>query len=147
MNVRVLQATGKAITNVVDFEKSAEQHRTSVTSGVDPELDRIKQTYDGMDSLLNKARSDLINNVPEWATQYIQYCMCFPQLGFLTVVILDLDTGKGKFDGEGLNGDVWEKKFNTENMCYYKNNYMRDMDRHFGDMYSTICGKFFAMIG
>lgn len=74
------------ITETVDFPTSAEQHRTAVLQGVDAELDQIKQTYDGMESMLSEARTQLSNNLPEWARQYISNCIFFPQLGFLTVI-------------------------------------------------------------
>jgi DNA mismatch repair protein MSH5 len=129
------------ITQTVDFQRSAEQHRTAVLQGVDLELDTIKRTYDGMDSLLTDVATQLSNDLPEWASQYIESCIFFPQLGFLTVVPLDLETGRGRYEGEGLLDDVWERMFASNNMGYYKNRRMKEMDDYFGDMYGMICGK------
>jgi DNA mismatch repair protein MSH5 len=130
------------ITEVVDFERSADQHRTAVLQGVDAELDDLKRTYDGMDSLLTEAAIHLSNDVPEWAAQYVENCIFFPQLGFLAVVTLDPETGRGKYEGEGMENDVWDNTFNSNDMGYYKNARMKEMDRHFGDMYGMICGTF-----
>jgi DNA mismatch repair protein MSH5 len=131
---------GKIITSVVDFERSGEQHRTVVQQGVDAELDGMKSVYDGLDDLLSKVATRLSANLPEWATQYVENCIFFPQLGFLTVVPLDPITGRGKYEGEGVDNDFWERKFVSNDMGYYKNQYMNEMDSHFGDLYGKICG-------
>ena len=125
----------------MDFVKSAEHHRTAVLQGVDPELDSMKQTYDGMDSLLTEVAINLSKDLPEWAAQYVENCIFFPQLGFLTVVPLDPETGKGKYEGEGREDDVWIRNFVSNDMGYYKNTRMKDLDHYFGDMYGMICGK------
>ena len=136
-----LHRIGAMITQTVDFQTSAEQHRTAVLHGVDMELDRIKRSYDGMDSLLTDVATKLSDDVPEWASQYVENCIFFPQLGFLTVVPLDLETGRGRYEGEGLDNDVWERMFVSNKMSYYKNRRMKEMDDYFGDMYGMICGK------
>jgi len=132
---------GKMVTGTVDFERSAEQHRTVVLQGLDRKLDDMKRTYDGMDDLLTKVASRLASELPEWAAQYVENCIFFPQLGFLTVVALDPATGAGKYEGEGTENDVWERSFVSNDMGYYKNRRMKEMDNQFGDMYSEICGK------
>jgi DNA mismatch repair protein MSH5 len=135
------------VTQTVDFVRSAEQHRTVILPGVDEELDNIKRTYDGMDSLLTQVAIRLSNDLPEWAAQYVENCIFFPQLGFLTVVPLDSNTGKGKYEGEGIENDAWDKMFVSNDMGYYKNNRMREMDEYFGDMYGMICGSsYFATL-
>jgi DNA mismatch repair protein MSH5 len=129
------------ITETVDFQRSAEQHRTAVLQGVDAELDGMKRTYDGMDSMLTQVATQLSSDLPEWASQYVENCIFFPQLGFLTVVPLDPETGKGKYEGEGTDDDAWMKMFVSNDMGYYKNRRMKEMDEYFGDMYGMICGK------
>ncbi|TVY20089.1 MutS protein-like [Lachnellula arida] len=136
-----IQDIGQMITEIVDFERSAEQHRTAVLQGVDAELDNLKRTYDGLDSLLTEAARHISNDVPEWAAQYVENCIFFPQLGFLTVVSLDAETGRGKYEGEGMENDVWAKVFSTNDMGYYKNARMKEMDTYFGDLYGMICDK------
>ncbi|EPQ65858.1 Bgt-5388 [Blumeria graminis f. sp. tritici] len=133
---------GIMINNTVDFQTSDDVHRTAVLQGVDTELDELKRTYDSMDSLLTQVANQISADVPEWAAQYIENCIFFPQLGFLVVVALDPGTGLGKYEGEGLDDDSWEKKFVSENMGYYKNRRMEQMDEYFGDMYGIICGRY-----
>ncbi|KAI9051038.1 hypothetical protein LZ554_005146 [Drepanopeziza brunnea f. sp. 'monogermtubi'] len=132
---------GTMITDVVDFQMSAEQHRTTVLQGFDAELDSIKRTYDSMDTFLTRVATQLSSDIPEWASQYVSNCIFFPQLGFLTVVPLDLETGKGKYEGEGIENDAWEKMFTSNDMGYYKNKRMKEMDDYFGDMYGMICDR------
>jgi DNA mismatch repair protein MSH5 len=127
---------------VVDFPRSSEQHRTAVMQGVDVELDNLKRTYDGLGDLLSEIATRLSNELPEWARKYIENCIFFPQLGFLTVVPLDPETGKGKYEGEGTDDDAWEKRFCTSEMGYYKNRRMKETDEYFGDMYGMICGMY-----
>jgi DNA mismatch repair protein MSH5 len=127
--------------DTVDFERSAEQHRTAVMQGVDGELDKMKQTYDGMEDLLTQVAKVVATDVPEWARQYVQNCIFFPQLGFLTVVPLDYESGKGKYEGEGMEDDSWERRFSTDDMGYYKNSRMVELDNYFGDLYGIICGE------
>ncbi len=135
-----LKHIGQIITETVDFPSSAAQHRTAVMQGVDAELDNIKRTYDGMDDLLTQVARRLTSDVPEWAQKYVENCIFFPQLGFLTVVPVDPQSGRGLYEGEGMDDDVWDRMFCSENMGYYKNSRMREMDDYFGDMYGMICG-------
>jgi DNA mismatch repair protein MSH5 len=109
--------------------------------GVDIELDNMKRTYDGMEDLLGEVAIQLSLDLPEWARQYVENCIFFPQLGFLTVVMLDPETGRGKYEGEGIEDDLWELRFSSNDMGYYKNKRMVEMDEHFGDMYGMICGE------
>jgi DNA mismatch repair protein MSH5 len=129
---------GELITQTVDFAESEIHHRTIVLQGVDAELDRIRHSYDGLDGLLTNIVNQLVQELPEWAGEYVKNCIFFPQLGFLTVVTLDPATGKGQY--EGTDDDVWDRMFVTENMGYYKNKRMKEIDLHLGDVYGQVCG-------
>jgi len=100
----------------------------------------MKRTYNGLDNLLTRVATQLQSEIPEWACQYVENCIFYPQLGFLTVVPLDLNTGKGRYEGEGVDDDIWERMFTSNDMGYYKNNRMKEMDGYFGDIYGMICG-------
>lgn len=130
------------ISSTIDFERSAEQHRTTVLQGVDTNLDLMRQRYDGTESMLTLVNGEIANESPEWARQYILNCIFFPQLGFLTVVPIDPETGKGHYEGEGAHNDIWEKMFTSNDMGYYKNNRMKEMDAQLGDVWGMICGMF-----
>ncbi|OBT79203.1 hypothetical protein VF21_01764 [Pseudogymnoascus sp. 05NY08] len=136
-----LHVVGELITQTVDFAESDLHHRTIVMQGVDPDLDNLKRTYDGLEDFLSQVAAKLVAELPEWAAQYVQNCIFFPQLGFLTVVTLDPETGRGNYEGQGLDDDAWNLSFCTEDMGYYKNRQMKDIDNHFGDMYGMICDR------
>ncbi|KAA8567184.1 hypothetical protein EYC84_010241 [Monilinia fructicola] len=136
-----LLGIGQVITQTIDFERSAEQHRITVRQGVDPELDAMKRTYDGMESFLTEVQRKMTDDLPEWARQYIENCIYFPQLGFLTVVQLDPNTGEGKYKGEGTDEDEWAQTFVSDEKVYYKNTRMREMDEYVGDLYSMITDR------
>ncbi|XXG99069.1 hypothetical protein Hte_005403 [Hypoxylon texense] len=131
---------GELISQTIDFEQSMERGRTAVKHGVDPNLDELKRSYDGMEHFLTNVIARLRNELPEWARNYVQNCIFFPQLGFLTVVSVNPETGKGNYDGEGLN-DVWERMFAADGCVYYKNRQMKEMDEHFGDAYCMIIDR------
>ncbi|KAM3071187.1 hypothetical protein ACMFMF_007662 [Clarireedia jacksonii] len=136
-----LLGIGQIITQTINFDGSPELRRITVMQGIDPELDGMKRTYDGMESLLTEVQRKMSQDLPEWARQYVENCIYFPQLGFLTVVQLDSETGMGKYEGEGIEGDEWLRMFVSEEKGYYKNKMMRDMDVYIGDMYSMITDR------
>ncbi|KAI0882714.1 muts domain V-domain-containing protein [Annulohypoxylon maeteangense] len=136
----VLCQVGEFISQTIDFEQSMERGRTAVRLGVDANLDEMKRSYDGMEHFLTNVIAKLRDELPEWARRYVQNCIFFPQLGFLTVVSVNPETGKGNYDGEGLN-DVWERMFTAEGCVYYKNRQMKEMDEHFGDAYCMIIDR------
>ena len=129
------------ISKTIDFEQSKARQRTSVNTGIDPQLDELKRRYDGMGSFLTEVVNHVNQRLPEWACQYIRSCIFLPQLGFLMVVEADPATGNGKYEGEGADGDLWEKLFTADGAVYYKNGYMKELDDHYGDMYCEIGGK------
>ncbi|KAI1094799.1 muts domain V-domain-containing protein [Rostrohypoxylon terebratum] len=136
----VLCQVGELISQTIDFEQSMERGRTAVRHSVDANLDELKRSYDGMEHFLTTVIAKLRAELPEWARKYVQNCIFFPQLGFLTVVSLNPETGKGNYDGEGLS-DIWERMFVAEGCVYYKNRQMREMDEHFGDAYCMIIDR------
>lgn len=109
--------------------------------GISAELDELKRNYDGLESFLNEVAAHLITEIPEWAQQYVKNCIFYPQIGFLTVVSLDPETGRGSYEGEGLVDDLWERMFVTDGDIYYKNRRMKELDGHYGDLYCMIVGK------
>jgi len=140
--VREIKRVGELICNTIDFEQSKESSRTAVRPGIDSRLDELKRHYDGMEHFLSQVASRLIQKMPSWAAQYIHSCTFFPQLGFLIAVRLNLETGKGWYDGEGLAGDAWEPMFVNEGFVYYKNGMMKELDGQDGDVYCMIVGKY-----
>ncbi|KAK7535827.1 muts domain V-domain-containing protein [Phyllosticta citribraziliensis] len=133
-----LAQVGKKISEVIDFDQSAEQHRTVVLPGVDERLDNMKNTYDGIEHLLSQVARQIAEEVPAVLQANINVIF-FPQIGFLTTVPIDPETGSSVYDGPAE--EPWEPMFTGEQIAYYKNDKMHEMDRHFGDIHGLICDK------
>ncbi|KAI5203627.1 hypothetical protein E4T39_04014 [Aureobasidium subglaciale] len=129
---------GKSITEIIDFELSLDQGRNVVKHGVDYDLDELKQTYEGLESLLVQVAQHVAQSVPKGLNTDINVVF-FPQIGFLIAIPQDPITGHGIF--EGHEDDPWEKMFTTEEFAYYKNGNVIEMDSYFGDIYGRICDR------
>ncbi|SPN97820.1 related to MSH5 - meiosis-specific protein [Cephalotrichum gorgonifer] len=141
IQTETLRIVGRLVNKTVDFEQSASRGHAAVAVGIDAQLDRLKHDYDGMGSFLTEVSSKLLTELPDWARGHVRNCIFLPQLGFLTVVQMDGETGAGRYGGQGLQGDTWEKSFSANGAVYYKNRRMRELDAHFGDIYGTIVGR------
>lgn len=122
----------------IDIDSSIEQHRTIVKPGVDEDLDRMKETYNGIDDLLSHVARDIAQSIPQEFDIEINV-IYFPQLGFHIAVPLDELTGQATYSG---GDEAWEQMFSTENRIYFKDYRMTEMDETLGDMYGQICGQF-----
>lgn len=133
-----LAQIGRKISDIVDFDKSAEESRTVILEGVDEELDNMKRTFAGLDDLLGTVARSLSEKLPA-DFQGSLNVLYFPQIGFLITVPLDPITGEAVYDGNFDN--PWERMFSTEDQVYFKNSQMREMDGHFGDLYGIISDR------
>ncbi|KAK2799306.1 MutS protein msh5 [Onygenales sp. PD_10] len=120
----------------VDLQSSIEEHRTVVKPRVDRELDDLKETYNGMDSLLNQVAVNIAATIPEGLRNDLNV-IYFPQLGFNIAMPLD-ELGRAVYDG---GEERWDQVFTTENRIYFKDFRMREMDERLGDIYGLICEK------
>ena len=94
----------------MDFDKSAEGHRSVILPGVDEELDQMKRTYNGLDALLSQVARKLAENIPADLQEALNV-LYFPQIGFLITVPLNRATGGGVYEG-GIE-NPWERMFST----------------------------------
>ncbi|KAK2827800.1 hypothetical protein FQN49_007330, partial [Arthroderma sp. PD_2] len=136
LDLAQLHQVGSAIHEIVNLPVSIEEHRTVVRPGVDRELDKLKETYSGMDSLLNQVAANIAASLPEGLNREINV-VYFPQLGFNIAIPFD-DRG---MPVHGSNDENWSQVFNTENRAYFKDPRMREMDEKLGDIYGLICEK------
>lgn len=109
-----------------------------VKQGIDRDLDKIKDRYDGLNSLLKHVALDIAATIPATLDVDVNV-IYFPQLGFNIAIPLD-DHGAAAYTGAD---DEWELMFITENRGYFKDFRMREMDEKLGDIYGIICGKRF----
>lgn len=133
-----LAQVGRKISDTVDFEKSDEECRTVILEGVDEELDNMKRTFAGLDDLLGTVARNLSEKLPA-KLQTVLNILYFPQIGFLITVPRDLATNEAVYEGNLDN--PWEHMFSTKDQVYFKNNQMREMDGHFGDLYGMISDR------
>lgn len=106
---------------------------------MDDELDTMKQTYDGIEDLLNKTSQSIAETVPVRYSLDLNVIF-FPQIGFLISIPIDPETGRGNYEGAAIDGDAWDRIFSTRSRVYYKDFRMRELDETLGDMYAVICG-------
>ena len=133
-----LAQVGRKITEVVDFDESRLQHRTVVCPRIDIELDQLKHDYNGLESMLSAIGREIAKGVPAKFSPTLNV-IYFPQIGFLISVQCEPDV-----DGISLldsNDEPWERMFTTNQVEYYKNSEMREMDERFGDLWTSICDK------
>lgn len=108
-----------------------------VKPGLDRELDKLKDSYDGLSSLLKQVAIDIACTIPESLDIDVNV-IYFPQLGFNIAIPLN-NRGEAAFTG---SDDDWELIFVTENRAYFKDFRMREMDEKLGDIYGLICGTY-----
>lgn len=113
-----------------------------VKQGIDRELDKIKDRYDGLSSLLKHVALDIAATIPAILEVDVNV-IYFPQLGFNIAIPLN-DYGAAAYTGPD---DDWELMFITENRAYFKDFRMREMDEKLGDIYGIICGKAAKLMG
>ncbi|MCJ1249396.1 MutS protein msh5 [Trapelia coarctata] len=135
-----LASLGRIVTQIVDFKSSAEVHRTVVLPGVDDELDEVKRTYEGIESLLNQTSKDIANSIPNQFSLDLNVIF-FPQIGFLICMPIDPISGRAEYEGGDDENQRWERIFSTSNRVYYKDARMQELDETFGDLYQVICDK------
>lgn len=99
---------GRQITGIVDFDETSVHNRTCVKPGVDPELDRLKRLYDGLDDLLNQVSKVIAARVPVGRLALtIDY---YPSIGYLIRCENDSDVeSSSALAGEDIVG--WELSF------------------------------------
>lgn len=120
----------------VDIDNSEEQGRTVVKQGLDRDLDRMKDQYDGLESLLKHVATDIATTIPAELNIELNV-IYFPQLGFHVSIPLNL-RGEAAYLG---SDESWELVFITENRAYFKDFRMRELDGKLGDLYGLICGR------
>ncbi|KAL9589019.1 MAG: hypothetical protein Q9203_002186 [Teloschistes exilis] len=134
---RALANVGRLVSDVV---RSLYPALSDLWPGVDDELDTMKQTYDGIEDLLNKTSQSIAETVPVRYSLDLNVIF-FPQIGFLISIPIDPETGRGNYEGAAIDGDAWDRIFSTRSRVYYKDFRMRELDETLGDMYAVICGR------
>lgn len=104
-------------------------------------LDALRQELANVCEFLPELRESVAQEVPREYAQYIHHCTIMPELGFIIAVRLDPETGEGYYHGQHHPEGGWTMCFTTEDIVYYKNQTMLDLDSQYGDLLSRIAGK------
>ncbi|KAG0326787.1 MutS protein msh5 [Dissophora globulifera] len=121
--VQNLMDIGAFIHDVIDFDESVIEGRCVVKHSVDEELDRMRQTYHGLDNFLSEIAKEISQTIPSDFTSTINV-IYFPQLGYLITVPMNPEwKTEQDYHLQGLS-----YQFSTMSTVYYKNSAMRDRE-------------------
>jgi DNA mismatch repair protein MSH5 len=138
---------GDIIIRTIDFQLSKESGHTEILPGASDYLDGLRREFAEVCHLLPELKQSVVQEVPTEAAQFILHCTVMPQLGFLIAVRLDPCTGEGAYHGQNHAEGEWMMCFVSDDMVYYKNQLMLDLDSQYGDLPSRIAGMFEPLPG
>mmetsp|Transcript_10628 Transcript_10628/g.40026 ORF Transcript_10628/g.40026 Transcript_10628/m.40026 type:complete len:827 (-) Transcript_10628:426-2906(-) len=113
--------------DVVNWTESKEMKLLVVHEGVNDDLDRARQIYDVLDSILNDRAHRILQGIPLLDEIRVEY---IPQIGFL--VALHKDTANEFIP------DNWEFVFEQRGEAFYKEAHVCALDEEVGDIQSEI---------
>jgi len=129
-----LQPLASKIDEMIDWSESKlNGGRVTIRSDIDEELDDYREQYASMESqlcsLAEKISPDApYQSLPGFSINY------FPQIGYLCAI--PFPSQSGSVDPSTL--EDWEFQFSTDTEEHYKNELMRDLDHHYGDLATAI---------
>jgi len=134
-DIRQIAAVGRDITDIIDFAESAEKHRTVVKLGVNDDLDTLKRTYAGIESLLDQCSLQILADAPGYDGPALNVVF-LPQLCFLIAI-----HHKGPALSPQAQAAIaeWQHIYTGDEAVYYKDNRMHELDAKFGDVVANIC--------
>ncbi|PWN19665.1 hypothetical protein BCV69DRAFT_250376, partial [Microstroma glucosiphilum] len=132
-----LQSIAESLDATIDWDQSAAERRFIVKAQIDPQLDKWRELYAGLPSLLlNIAQSLKASLDFEHSGQMnVAY---FPQLGYLIALPFNQEVTTP----EDMNVPAdWTFHFASEISTYWKSPQMYDLDEHVGDVHSFIADR------
>eukprot|EP01064_Diplonema_japonicum_P007985 TRINITY_DN15560_c0_g1_i2.p1 TRINITY_DN15560_c0_g1~~TRINITY_DN15560_c0_g1_i2.p1 ORF type:complete len:801 (+),score=175.12 TRINITY_DN15560_c0_g1_i2:1346-3748(+) len=117
----------------IDLPMSHRGGRVVIKWGVDPELDRHKEAYEGLGGFLETVAQSVVKEMGTFS--YPVSVDYYPQLGYFTTVGI-------AFFNERFTTDLpdagYEFQFKSSEKLFYKSSRMRELDERYGDIYSAI---------
>ncbi|EKM51809.1 uncharacterized protein PHACADRAFT_262157 [Phanerochaete carnosa HHB-10118-sp] len=136
LDVAGIRYVGNVVNETIDWEESRNAARVCVRPHIDEDLDKLKHIYHGIDTVLSKVAERVSATVPiDYATTL--NVVYFPQLGFLICVPMQDDWRENGVDV--MEG--WSFQFSSDVQVYFKSQEMHDLDRHIGDIHSSIVDR------
>jgi len=129
-----LQPLASKIDEMIDWSESKlNGGRVTIRSDIDEELDDYREQYASMESQLCSLAEKIspeapYQSLPGFSINY------FPQIGYLCAI--PFPSQSGSVDPSTL--EDWEFQFSTDTEEHYKNELMRDLDHHYGDLATAI---------
>ncbi|QRW12743.1 DNA mismatch repair protein MSH5 [Ceratobasidium sp. AG-Ba] len=117
--------TGLLINTIIDWEESQNTKTICVNPGVDDDLDKKKQTYNGLDDLLIRVARGISRSIPEEFATELQV-LYFPQIGFV-IRIPRRPEWSSQRDFEQVPD--WVHQWKTDDNVFYKSPKMRGVYR------------------
>ncbi|WWD06427.1 hypothetical protein V865_004517 [Kwoniella europaea PYCC6329] len=124
LEIETLRAT---VNQCIDWDTSRAQSRMAVKVGVSVELDEMKEVYAKLDGFLNEVARMIHGEIPPGTARDFNV-IYLPQIGFHAVIHTEEESSPPMISD-------WEARFSTTDKHYYKNQHMRDLDAHYGDIY------------
>lgn len=121
------------IESIINFEDSNLLKKIVMKREVDPELDRLRDSYDYIEKSMAIVAAEISKSIPNISLPI--NVMYFPQLGYLIVVDAACLMEVKYF----VDQKEWDCLFSTETHSYYKSDDTKQMDREYGDLYGLIC--------
>lgn len=121
------------IEGIIDFDQSKITGRIVVRRNIDPELDKLKDSYEQIEDILSEVAIKISKSLPQLLHPI--NVMYFPQLGYLIV----FDRAYQAKSEQIIQSSNWETIFFTDTHTYFKSEEMKEMDNKFGDIYGVIC--------
>ncbi|KAK3299100.1 muts domain V-domain-containing protein [Chaetomium fimeti] len=132
---------GDIIIRTIDFQLSKESGYTEILSGASDFLDGLRREFADVCRLLPELKQSVVQEGPTEAAEFILHCTVMPPLGFLVAVSLDPNTGEGVYHGQHHPEGEWMMCFISDDMVFYKNQLMLDLDSQYGDLPSRIADE------
>ncbi len=114
--------------NQIDFDKSYEQNRISFKSGLNEQLDGLKDIYHILPSILGEIREEIAKQLGLVEAEKVKV-IYFPQVGYLICLAAE--------EQYSLHED-YEIVISSLDAIYLKNSKMAQLDKEFGDIHSEI---------
>ena len=122
----------KRVVDTIDIAAS-QSGRVIVKWGVDADLDRHKEAYEGLRSFLDAVAKTVAQDLHPFA--YALSVDYYPQLGYFVTI------GISYFNDHlttNLPNPSYQYQFKSDEKLFYKNARMRELDEQYGDIYSAI---------
>ncbi|XP_075215002.1 mutS protein homolog 5-like [Lycorma delicatula] len=128
-----LYVMGHCIYRIVDFDDSFAENRFCVRSGICENLDKLKEEYNRLPSMLSQLMEREVEDVPLCAETY--YMIYLPEVGYMLAVS---EWKEQMFDDEIKRIPGLNLRFMANGVAYFKTACCYELDQLIGDVWVKI---------